>query len=60
MLQKKEQNKTSSKELNELEINNMPEKEFKVMIKKMLTRPERRVEELSEIFNKKTGNINRN
>ena len=32
MLQKKEQEKSSVKELNETKISNMPDKEFKVMI----------------------------
>ena len=44
MLQITEQDKTSEKELNGTEISNMLEKEFKVMIMKMLTRLERRVE----------------
>ena len=42
------------------QINNMPEKEFKVMIIKILTRLEKRVEELSEIFKKGTENTKRN
>ena len=35
-----------------MEIRNRPDKEFKVLIIKMLTGLERRVEELSETFNK--------
>ena len=37
MSQMKEQDKTIAKELNEIEISNMPNKEFKVIIIKMLT-----------------------
>lgn len=43
----------------EVEISNMPDKEFKIMIVKMLTREERRDEKilLSLPFNKETENI---
>lgn len=34
---KKTHNKTSEKVLNEMEINNLPNKEFKIMVIKMLT-----------------------
>ena len=37
MFQMKEQNKTSGKNLNEMEISNLPDKEFKVIIIMMLT-----------------------
>ena len=47
-----EEYKTSEKELNEIEISNMPDKEFEAMIIKMLTRLERGIEEFSEISNK--------
>ena len=47
-----EYNKTSEKELNETEISNLPEKEFKIMVIKMLTELGRRMEEHSEKFNK--------
>ena len=33
----KEQDKTSEKELNEMEINNIPDTEFKVMVIKVFT-----------------------
>lgn len=39
-----EQDKTPEKELYEMEISNMPATEFKVIIIKMLTRLERRVD----------------
>ena len=35
---KKEQDKTSEKELNETEINNLPGKEFKIIVTNMLTK----------------------
>ena len=38
MLQTKEQNKTSEKDLNETEITNLSVKKFKVMVIKMLTK----------------------
>ena len=38
----------------------MTDEEFKVMIMKMLTGQETRVEELGESFNKETGNIKKN
>ena len=36
MYQMKEQDKTSEKQLNEVEIGNLPEKEFRIMIVKMI------------------------
>ena len=36
MYQIKEQDKTSEKQLNEVEIGNLPEKEFRIMIEKMI------------------------
>ena len=45
MVQIKEQDKTSGKELNETEISNRPDKEFRVMIIMVFTGLERRVEE---------------
>lgn len=33
----KEQDKTTVKELNETQVSNMPDKKFKVMVKKILT-----------------------
>ncbi|VFV26099.1 Hypothetical predicted protein [Lynx pardinus] len=43
IFQMKEQDKTSEKELNETEISNRPDKEFKVMVIKMLTKLRRRI-----------------
>ena len=36
MSQMKEQDKTQEKQLNEVEIGNLPEKEFRIMIVKMI------------------------
>ena len=54
----KEQNKTSEKELNKVEMSSIPHKEFKVMIIKMLNKPGRRIDEHSENF--KLENIKKN
>ena len=48
--QRKENDKITEKVLNETKINNMPEKEFKVMVIKILTGLEKKVKDLSEIF----------
>lgn len=52
MLQMKEQEKSSEKELNETKLSNMPDKEFKIRIVRILTGLKKRMEELSETFNK--------
>ena len=56
MYQMKEQNKTPEKQLNEVEIGNLPEKEFRIMIVKMIQdfgkRMEARMEKMQEMFNK--------
>lgn len=54
MLQTNKKDKTSEKELNKRELINLLAKEFKVMVVKMLIRLERRMDELSENFNKGT------
>lgn len=43
-----------------MEISNLPNKEFKVRIIKMLIKLRRRTEEHSENFNKDLGNIRKN
>jgi len=58
MLQTKEQGKTYK--LNEMEISNLSNKDFKVMVIKMLPGLERIVDELSENFNKGRENIKKN
>ena len=56
MYQMKEQDKTTEKQLNEVEIGNLPEKEFRVMIVKMIQdlgkRMEAKIENMQEMFNK--------
>ena len=56
----KEQDRISEKELNKIEISNLPEKEFKIMIIKMITELERRkgeTDDHSENFSKELENI---
>ena len=60
MFQTKKQDKTSEKELNEMEISHLPNKQFKVMILKMLTELRRRMDEHNKNFNKKLKNIKKN
>ena len=52
----KKQNKTPEKQVNEVEIGNLPEKEFRIMIVKMIQdlgkRMEAKIEKMQEIFNK--------
>ena len=52
----KEQEKTLEKELNEVEIGNLPEKEFRIMIVKMIQdlgkRMEAKTEKMQKMFNK--------
>ena len=52
----KEQDKTPEKQLNEVEIGNLPEKEFRIMIGKMIQdlrkRMEGNIEKMQEMFNK--------
>ena len=60
MFQIKEQDKYSEKELNKTEISSLPDKEFKVMVIRMLTELGRRMDEYSENFNKELENIKKN
>ena len=52
----KEKDKTAEKQLNEVEIGNLPEKEFRIMIVKMIQdlrkRKEAKIEKMQEMFNK--------
>ena len=52
----KEQDKTPEKQLNEVEIGNLPEKEFRIIIVKMIQdlgkRMEAKIEKTQEMFNK--------
>ena len=52
MYQMKEQEKTPEKQLNEVEIGNLPEKEFRIMIVKMIQNLGNRMEKVQETFNK--------
>ena len=56
MYQMKEQDKIPEKQLNEVEIGNFPEKEFRIMIVKMIQnlgkRMEAKIERMQEMFNK--------
>ena len=52
----KEQDKTPEKQLNEVEMGNLPEKEFRIMLVKMIQdlgkRMEAKMEKMQEMFNK--------
>ena len=50
MSQMKEQDKTQEKQLNEVEIGNLPEKEFRIMIVKMIQDLGKRMEKMQEMF----------
>ena len=56
MSQTKGQDKTLETQLNEVEAGNLPEKEFRIMIVKMIQdlgkRMEGRIEKIQEMFNK--------
>ena len=56
MYQMKEQDKTPEKQLNEVERGNLPDKEFRVMIVKMIQdigkRMEEKIKKMQEMFNK--------
>ena len=56
MYQMKEQDKTPGKQLNEVEIGNIPEKEFRIMIVNMIQdlgkRMEAKIEKMQEMINK--------
>ena len=56
MYQMKEQDKTPEKQLNEVEVGKLPEKEFRIMIVKMIqdlgNRMEAKIEKMQEMFNK--------
>ena len=52
----KEQGKTPEKQLNEVDIGKLPEKEFRIMIVKMIQdlgkRMDAKIEKIQEMFNK--------
>ena len=57
----KEQDKTPEKQLNGVKIGNLPEKEFRIMIVKMIQdlrkRMEAKIEKMQEMFNKDLGEL---
>ena len=52
MSQKKGQDKTSEEQLNEVEIVNLPEKEFRIMIVKMIQDLGKTMEKMQDTFTK--------
>ena len=52
MSQMKEQDKSPEKQLNEMEIGNFPEKEFRIIIVKMIQNRRKRMEKMQNIFSK--------
>ena len=56
MLQMKEQGKNPQEQTNEEEIGNLPEKEFRVMVVKMIQNLGKRIEKIQETFNKDLAN----
>ena len=63
MYQMKEQDKTREKQINEVEIGNLPEKEFRTMIVKVTQdlgkKMEAKIEKMQEIINKDLEEIGR-
>ena len=51
----KEQNKTPGENPNEMDVSNIPDKEFKATVLTMLSKPSRRMEQHSVNFNKALG-----
>ena len=60
----KEQDKTPEKQRNEVEISNLPEKQFRIIIVKMIQdlgkRMEAKTEKMQEIFNKDVEKLKMN
>ena len=60
--QRKEQNKSPEKQLKEVEIGTLPEKEFRIMIVKMIQnfgkRMEAKIEKMQEMFKKDQEELN--
>ena len=57
IFQIQEQDKTLETNCNGMEISKLPDKKFKVIVIEMLTKLRRRMNEHSEVFNKKRENI---
>ena len=60
MFQIKVQDITSEKNPNEMEISNLPDKRFKIMVIKRLTQLDRRTEKHGDNFSKELENIRKN
>ena len=60
MLQIKQQEKTQENKLNEMEASNLPKKEFKIMVIRMLNELRGRMDEHNENFNRETVSIKKN
>ena len=64
MFQMKEQDKTPEEQLSEVEIGNLPKKEIRVMIVRMIQelgkRMDAQIKKLQEVLSKETENINNN
>ena len=56
----KEQDKVSGKNPNVIEKNNLPEKEFKVVVVKMLNELRKRIDEQKQNFNKELEDTKKN
>lgn len=52
MFQTKNQDKNPDKELNEIETNNLSDKQFKILVRRLPNELRRRLDELSENFNR--------
>ena len=48
----KQQDKTTAEDISEMEISNVPDREFKITVIKVFTGLEKRVEDISETLNK--------
>ena len=57
--QMKKQDKIPEKQLNEVETGNLPEKEFRIMIVKMIQDLKKRMEKMQEMFAKELKNKER-
>lgn len=52
-----ESDETSGRDLNDMKISNLPDKEFKAVVIKMLNKLRKRMDENSENFNKEVKDI---
>lgn len=57
MSQTKEQDKSPETDLNAIELYDLPDREFRIVVIKMLTKVQRTTHEPSETFNRETENI---